>query len=171
MTTDLFQFTTRSLAIAVSVLAVILAAYVRGEYLFGVPGGVLYALAATAIAGLFHRGITYKPFPKKRLILLTLFTIPVVLHFAFPTYLNPNAGYVVHKHAQDRNARAELAALFASDPAYHDLSVSTQHTKVIVVEIRGSVPTNDDLARVHAQVQECKLIEHCFVRWEVDVLK
>ena len=43
-----------------------------------------------------------------------MFAIPVSLAFAFPTLLNWDIQYSVSQQTTDRNARSELAVLFAA---------------------------------------------------------
>jgi hypothetical protein len=170
MKTPPFQFTTASMLLAISFIAFILAAYCRGAYLLGQGAGLTYAVVASLITVLFCRTLYRSPLPKLRLVVLVLFTIPVSLAFAFPTYVNPDVQHFVNKETTDRNARRELATLFASDSAFRELGVSTTHLKVVNVEIYGAVPTKSDLERLRSTVLgQCKFVDHCFVHWRVHV--
>lgn len=166
------KFTIRSLLLAVFFLAYILAGYCRGNDLLGRGFGFKYAIVASLLTVLILRALSQTPLPKLRLVLLLLFSIPVSLAFAFPTYVNPDFQHFVSKARIDRDARRELATLFASDPAYLDLGVSTTHSKIVSVEIYGSVQTKSDLDRLRSQVlSDCQFVESCSFHWRVHVRK
>ena len=151
-------------------VAYILAAYCRGNHLLGSEVGISYAVVATLITILILRALSQSPLPTFRLVFLALFAIPVSLAFAFPTYLNSDVQHFVNKQTTDRNARGELATLFASDSAFRNLGVSTTHLKVVNVEIHGTVPTKPDLDRLRSQVlDQCQFVDHCFVHWRIHV--
>ena len=156
--------------LAIFFIALILAAYGRGDYLLGRGAGIAYAFVALLITMLFYSTLSQSPLPKVRLVVLVLFAVPVALAFAFPTYVNPDVQYSVDKEATDRNARNELATLFAKDTAFRELGVSTIQLKVVNVEIHGVVPTRSDLDRLRSQVlSQCDFVEHCFVHWRIHV--
>ncbi|MBM4077864.1 MAG: hypothetical protein FJ267_19720, partial [Planctomycetes bacterium] len=143
-----FQFTTASMLLAIFFIAFIIAAYCRGDYLLGQRAGFTYAVVASLITFLFYSALSQSPLPKSRLVVLVLFTVPVSLVFAFPTYIKPDLQYSVNKEARARNARRELASVFANDSAFRELGVSITHLKVVNVEIHGTVPTKSDLERL-----------------------
>lgn len=165
-----FQFTTASLVLAIFFISFILAAYCRGDHLLGQSAGVTYAIVASLITMLFFRELSQSPLPKIRLLVLVLFTIPVSLAFAFPTYVNPDVQHFVNKETVDRRARRQLAMLFENDTAFRELGVSTTHLKVVCVEIHGTIPTESDLDRLRSQVlNHCQFVDHCFVHWRIHV--
>lgn len=165
-----FRFTTASMLLAISAASLVLAGYSRGNYLFGQGGGILYAIVGSLIVLLYYRALSRTPVPKVRVIALTLLAIPTSLAFTFPTYLNPVLQYGIDDHRIDRMARAELSKVFAEDPAFGNLSVSTKHLKIVNVEIRGTVPTDNDLDRLRTRVMEhCEFPKHCFIHWRVNV--
>ena len=164
------RFSLLSLLIGMAFVALVLAAYSRGIYLLGTNAGIAYAAVALMIFGLFASAIKETPVPKYRLLLLTLFSIPVCFAFAFPTYINSDVQIFVDKQTEDRVARKELQVVFAEDPAFSDLSISTTHLKIVNVEIYGTVPNKTDLDRVQRRVFErCGFVEHCFVHWRIRV--
>lgn len=163
-----FQFSTKSLLVGVFFVAYILAAYGRGNYLLG--AGIMYAIIAALIALLFLRTLLQSPLPKFRFAFLVLFATLVSLAFAFPMYLNPDVQYFVNDRATERNARNELAMVFAGDAAFRDLAVSTTRRKIVNVEIRGTVPTTSALNRLQSHLNErCQFMDDCLVHWEVEV--
>lgn len=164
------RFTTSSLLIAVFFIAYILAAYCRGSYLLGVGVGVMYGIVATLITFLFYRALSQSPLLKLRIWLLAMFTFPISMAFAFPMHLNSDIQYSVDKQTTDRNARTELARIFAGDPAFTGLRVSTTHLKAVNVQIDGSVPTKADLCRLRFHVQnEGRCLDRCIVHWRIQV--
>ena len=163
------RYSLKKLLAITLLLCYVLAAYNRGVYLFG--AGIPYAFVALLVAFLFVRTLWRTPLPRVQLCLLTLFAIPVSVAFAFPALINPDYQHFIDQQATDRQARQELATLFASDPALSNLSVSTAQLKVVNVTIQGSVPTESDLARLQSRVQdECEFPKQCFIHWEVEVI-
>lgn len=151
-------------------IALVLAAFSRGNYLLGTGVGITYAVVALMIILLITRAIRETPVPKLRLAFLVLFSIPVCLAFAFPTYINSDVQIFVDKQTDDRDARNELNAIFAEDPAFSNLSISTTHLKIVNVEIYGTVSNNTDLDRIQQLVYErCGFVEHCFIHWRIRV--
>lgn len=164
------RFSLSSLLIGMAFIAFVLAAFLRGNYLLGTGAAITYALVALMLIALFARAIRETPVPKIRLVFLILFSIPVCVAFAFPTYFNSNVQVFVDEQTEDRVARNELHAVFAEDPAFSDLSISTTHLKIVNVEISGTVRNKTDLDRLQQIVFErCRFIEHCFVHWRIRV--
>src|SRR5437764_2100047 len=130
------------LALAVLGAAVVVAAYLRGDYLLGWDCGLVYAGIAAGLLSLLARSLvlTERPSPLRAAAIAAL-SLPLPYALAYPASINPGVQHFIDKQATDRAARAELAAVFASDPAYRDLSVSTVHVKVVNVTIRGSLPS------------------------------
>ena len=151
-------------------IAIMLAAYSRGNYLLGVIHGLVYAMVAACAAAILWGMISQSPVPKLRLSLLILIVIPIALIFAFPTYFNPQLQHFVDKQATARNARAELNKLFGSDPAFSDLGVLTIKLKAVGIEIYGSVPIKSDLDRLRMQIlDQCQCVDDCIVHLSIHV--
>ena len=149
-------------------IAFVLAAFSRGNHLLGTGAGITYAVVALMIMTLFARPVRTTPVPRFRIAILVLFSIPVCLAFAFPTHINSDLQNAVDKQTEDRVARSELHAIFSVDPAFSDLSISTAHSKIVNVEIYGTVPEKMDLDRLQQLVFErCGFVEHCCVRWRI----
>jgi len=101
---------------------------------------------------------------------VVLFALPVGYAMAFPASVNPDVQVFIDKQATDRRARAELAAVFASDPAYRDLSVSSIHLKVVNVTVHGSLSTRADLQRLRSQIAPaCRTVGVGFLHWDVSL--
>jgi hypothetical protein len=160
----------RALFAAAGVAAVVVA-FVRGDYLLGLECGVVYAAIALALLWLLMRSRT----PAGRVSVVragfvVAFALPVGYAMAFPASLNPDVQVFIDKQATDRKARAELAAVFASDPVYRDLSVSSVHLKVVNVTVRGSLGARPDLDRLRSRIAgECPAFGECFLHWEVSL--
>lgn len=164
------RFTTTTLLLTVFFIAYVLASFCRGNYLLGVGTGLAYAVVASLVAILFIRALSHSPPPKLRIYLLLVFALPISLAFAFPMVLNPGVQHFLDKQTVDRNARAELAKLFAQDQAYGDLGVVITHLKCVNVEIRGSVLSRRDLDCLRSQVlDQCEFADHCFIHWHIHV--
>jgi hypothetical protein len=164
------RFSLLTLLIGMAFIAFLLAAFSRGNYLLSTGAGITYAVIALMIIVLFTRAMRETPVPKILIAYLILFSVPVCLAFAFPTYINSDVQIFVDRQSEDRVARAELHAVFAEDPAFSDLSISTTHLKVVNVEISGTVPSKADLDRLQQLVFErCGFVEHCFVQWRIRV--
>ena len=164
------RFSLSSLLIAMTFIAVVIAAFSRGNYLLGTGVGIIYAVVATMVLMMIAREFRETPLPKLRLVFLVLIAIPVCLAFAFPAYINSDIQIFVDKQADDRDARNELHAIFATDPGFSDLSISTTHLKIVNVEIYGTVPSKNDLDRIKKLVFErCTFTERCFLHWRLRV--
>lgn len=106
-------------------------AFLRGSSLFGITGGALYTAISAALLWLFVRSlVSGGKISYVRTAGVAAFSVAVGWVMAFPAKINPDVRHVIEKQATDRAARAELAAVFASDPAFKELSVSTAHPKV-----------------------------------------
>ncbi len=158
----------RLLFVAVAIVVVV-GAYLRGEYLLGVGCGIAYAAITLALVWLVSQART--PAGRVsviRVLFMMLFVLPVGYAMAFPASLNSDVQVFINKQATERRARAELAAVFASDPAYRDLSVSSVHLKVVNLTIRGSLGARADLERLRSRITaECPALVECFLHWEV----
>lgn len=87
---------------------------------------------------------------------------------AYPAYFNPDIRYFIVKQATDRKVRAELAVVFASDPAFRDLSISSVHLKVVNISVQGSLRNRADLDRLRFRmIMECPALEDCSLGWDV----
>lgn len=87
---------------------------------------------------------------------------------AWPASINPDVRHVIDMQASDRAARAELAAVFASDKVYSDLSVSSVHRRVVNITVRGSLGTRFELDRLRSRIaRECPGLGKCSLQWDV----
>jgi hypothetical protein len=133
--------------------------------------GIMYAVIATSIALLFVRRLSQTPLRRLHVCLLSAFAIPVSLALAFPVSLNSDNQYFVNKQTEDRNARRELTKLFATDPAFRDIRVTTSYLKLLDVGIHSSVPTKPDLERLRTRLAaECDFVQACYVHLHIYVL-
>jgi hypothetical protein len=150
-------------------LALIAAAFLRGNHLLGFSVGVFYAL----VAGVFcwFCGQSYTREGRPSLIgMVGIAFIPLVIGFvmAFPAAVNPDVQHFIDDQATDRNARAELKRVFSSDSAFRRLSISTIHLKVVNVTIYGALPSRRDLDRLRERViNECPTLNLCPLHWDV----
>jgi hypothetical protein len=157
------------LLFAATAVGAVVAAFLRGNYLLGVGCGVVYAAIAIALVWLLARSrTTAGRVSVPRATLVALFALPVGYAMAFPASINPDVQVFIDKQATDRRARAELAIVFASDPAYSGLSVSSVHLKVVNLTIQGSLSTRADLDRLRSRIGgECPALGECFLHWDV----
>ncbi|MBX7104589.1 MAG: hypothetical protein K1X57_10945 [Gemmataceae bacterium] len=155
---------------ALGVVAVV-AAFLRGSYLLGSGCGVVYAAIATSLMWMLARARTPAgSISVARVVFILLFALPVGYAMAFPASINPDVQVFIDKQATDRRARAELAAVFASDPAYRDLSVSSVHLKVVNITVHGSLGTRADLQRLRSQIAPpCRAAGVGFLHWDVSL--
>lgn len=163
-----WRFSLLSLLLAMASLAIVLAAFSRGNYLFGARAGITYATVALALLAMLSRAIRETPVPRLRLAFLALFSMVTCFGFAFPAYINPSVYSIVRKQADARLARQELRAVFAEDPAYAELTVQTTPLKIVNVDINGAVPSKVDVERLQLCVyQRCEFVQRCFVHWRL----
>lgn len=148
-------------------------AFLRGNYLLGVAGGLTYAVVTACLVWLFARYLTHAGRPSPlRVIALFALSLPLILVLAYPTSVSPDLQHFIDKQATDRAARRELAVVFSSDPSYGDLSVSTTHLKVVNVAIRGTLASRTDLSQLRGLIAtECPSLEQCVLRWDVRLLQ
>lgn len=164
------RFTMGSLLFVIFQIAFVCAAYTRGNFLFGARAGVGYAFVAILIDALVYIILFRSQISKIKLAILLLFVLPVTVHFAFPTLLDPDAKYFIADQAMDRNAQSELKKLFASDPAFAELAVSTTHRKVVWFDIHGSIQSQADLDRLRTRVLGVlPSVDPHFIHFEVHV--
>jgi hypothetical protein len=151
-------------------LALVVIAYLRGEYLFGTCLGVIYAMMAWTYLSFI---IAFYPSAEQpariRRILLAILAVPLGYAMAFPTAIIPKCRIFIDNQAIDRSARAEVRAVFKSDAAYAHLSISTvYHLKGRMVVISGSLPTRGDLRNLVSRIaNECPSVRHFGLRWNV----
>jgi hypothetical protein len=145
------------------------AAYLRGNYLLGAGVGLVYVLITLGLLYLAARARTPAgrwSAPEASLVAALAILLGYVM--AFPASLSPDLQHFIDKQAADRAARAELAAVFASDPAFKGLWVSSVHLKVINLTIHGPLPGWADLGRLQSRVaEECPTAGECVLQWEV----
>lgn len=157
------------LAFATVSLVLIAAAFLRGDHLLGFVNGLLYAGVAAGLLWFLAQSLilTEKPSLVRAAVIVAL-SIPLGFVLADPASINPDVQHFIDKQATDRAARAELAAVFASDPAYRSLSISTTHLKVVNVTIRGSLDDRPDLDRLRERLaSECPVTRRCPLHWDV----
>lgn len=161
----------RSRTVRWSVLAItaIVVAFLRGNHLFGVTVGVVYAAVAAGLLWLLARALrSTGSVSAWRVRLVTLFALPVAFAMAFPASINERVQFVIDDQATDRQVRSELAEVFASDPAYSDLSVSSEHKKVIRITVHGTLGTRADLERLRPlATKACSIDLRCDLVWDV----
>ena len=158
----------RVLLVVVGCVACV-AAYLRGNELLGPVVGGLYAVTAALLLLLAHRSRTAAGrVSPLRLVWVAVLAVPLGVALAFPTALNPDVQVFIDKTATERAARRELAALFASDPAFLGLSVSAIHLKVVNLIIKGSLASEEALRRLRSRVfAECPTAAGCVIHWEL----
>jgi hypothetical protein len=148
-------------------------AFLRGNYLLGTAWGVLYAATTLGLLWLLARSLASgRSLLLVRVALATALSLAVGFMMAWPASVNPDVQHFIDKQAVDRAARADLATVFASDPAYRGLSVSTFHLKPVNVTVRGTLGTRSDLDRLRARiVAECPALTRggCVLHWDVTV--
>lgn len=156
---------------AVVVVSAIIGAFLRGNYLFGLGRGIVYACLASTLVWLLVRSRTSTGrVSAVRTGLVVAFALPVAYAMAFPASVSPGMQSFIDAQARDRQLRAELTAVFASDPAFRDLRVSSVHRKVINVTVWGSLGTRADLDRLRVRIaSECPVLSSCVLHWDVSL--
>ncbi len=156
-------------AVSVLSIALLIVGFLRGNYLLGLGGGIAYVLVVAGLLWLFVESFRRKgtvAIIQKSVV--ALLAIPIGFALAFPASINPDVQHVVNKQTTDRNVRGELKRVFDSDSAFEDLSISTTHLKVVNVTIRGSLPTRDDMKRLHESlVSDCPTLKLCPLHWDI----
>jgi len=149
--------------------ALILTAFLRGNYLLGLGCGAAYVAITVGILWLLARTLLLTKKPSiARATLVAALSIPVGFAMAYPASINPDVQIGIDRQATDREARKELAAVFGSDPAFTDLSISTMLLKVVNVTIHGSMNTRSGLDRLRDRIaSECAAVHRCILHWDV----
>lgn len=150
-------------------IPVMVAAFLRGNHLLGLDCGVIYAAVALALLWLLARSRTSTgSVSLMRVAVVVALAVPVGYAMAFPASINPDVQVFIDKQATDRRARAELAAVFDSDQAFGDLSVSSVHLKIVNLTVRGALHTQTDLDLLRSRIAvECPTLGPCALHWEV----
>jgi len=157
----------RFLLATVALLAVAVA-FLRGDYLFGVGWGIAYAAMSIALIWLLTRRRSSSSRGSfARVTFTTLLAMAATYAMAFPASISPSLHRIIDEHTTVRRARKELAAVFASDDAYSDLSMSSSNRKVIAITVHGSL-SSADLERVRSRIRaECPVFERRRAVWLV----
>lgn len=157
------------IAVATVSFALIALAFLRGNYLLGFGYGVAYAMLTAGLVWLLARSLTFSKKPSAgRAIAVTILSIPIAYVMAYPTLINSDFHFFIADQATDRAARAELWAIFTTDPAFANLSLSTTHLKVVNITIYGSLPKHADFERLRARIaNECQVVKGCPIHWSV----
>jgi hypothetical protein len=146
-------------------------AFLRGNYLFGFACGVLYAGTTIGLLWILARSLAPTgSLSLVRVAVMTALSLAVGFVMAWPASVSSDVQDLIDKQAIDRAARAELAVVLASDPAYRDLSVSTFHLTPVNVTVRGALATRSDLDRLRARIiAECPALTRggCVLHWDV----
>jgi hypothetical protein len=147
------------------------AAFLRGNYLLGTWWGTLSAAIALGLLWLFVRSLHLGGrLALLRLCFIGVFCLLAAFAMSFPASINPDMQVFINDQAVDRAARAELAAVFAADPSFSGLSVSSEHLRAVNVTVRGSFGTRADFDRLRARViEECPAVRHCFLHWDLTI--
>lgn len=158
-----------SYCLALVAIAVVVCAFLRGNYLLGRMGGITYALVVGGLAVLFAQAFRRTgKVARIQMIAYAILAAPIGYVLAFPASINPDVQHFIDDQATDRKVRAELKCVFNADPAFDDLSVSTAHAKVVNVTIHGAVPTRNDLQRLRTQIaHKCPALNLCALHWNV----
>ncbi len=162
------------LAFGVGSIALVVVAFLRGNYLLGFATGVVYAIIAAGFAWLLY--LLARAFTQMGIkalvaaLFVILLAIPVGYVLTFPAAINPDIQYFIDDQATDRTVRAELKRVFKSDPAFSGLSISTIHVKVVNVTIHGRLPTRSDLERLRERIlTECPTLPRCPLHWDIQL--
>jgi len=152
-------------------VALVVAAILRGNYLFGLYYGIvcgfITAFLASGLASCF-------PCKDKaslsRLLFGVVLTASAGVIMAFPAAINPEIQYFIDKQAIDRTVRAELHEVFVTDSAFEDLSISSVHLKKVNVTIHGKLPARGDLIRLHENISRLpsSKLPH-ILHWEIEL--
>jgi hypothetical protein len=144
-------------------------AFRRGNHLLGPETGVAYLAVTAGVLWILARSflLTERPSLVRAAVIAAL-SVPVGFAMGFPASINPDVQVFINKQATDRAARAELAAVFASDPAFGGLSISTTHLKVVNVTIHGTLKNHPDLSRLRDRIEsKCHVVKLCPLHWDV----
>jgi hypothetical protein len=161
--------TAAQIAFATFSVALVAVAFLRGNYLLGLDYGVAYVVVIGGLLWFVARSsvLADKPSPIWAAV-LTALSMPISVVMAFPASVNPEVQYEINAQSADRAARAELATVFASDPAYRGLSISTVHLKGLNVTIHGSLKDRADLDRLRGRIAgECADVHRRSLHWDV----
>lgn len=144
-------------------------AFLRGNQLLGPGAGVAYLAITAGVLWILARSLALATTPSLlRAAVIAALAIPVGLAMGYPASINPDVQIFIDMQTTDRAARAELAAVFASDPAFAGLAASTVHLKAVNVTIRGSLPNRANLTRLRDRInRECPTLKQCPLHWQV----
>jgi hypothetical protein len=158
----------RLLFLAIAVVGAV-AIFLRGNYLLGSQYGSICAAVMLALVWLLARALDVEESASRlRLVLVLLIGIAASFSLAFPASVNGHVQHLIEMQAIDRQAHRELLALFGSEPAFRDLTVSSAQLKGLSVTIHGSVPARNDFDRLRSRLSdECPIVEGCFLQWDI----
>ena len=144
---------------------VVVAAFLRGNYLLGLVCGAVYAVIAVAILWLLARSrIPAGGVSVMRAVFVVTFALPIGYALAFPASINPDVQSFVDNH----RARAELADVLESAPVYRGLSVSPRPPKEVYITVHGSLGTRGEFEQLRSRLgEECPTLGECGLDWDV----
>ena len=141
-------------------IVLIVAAFLRGNYLAGLFAGVLWAVFALLVSlAIFDVQSYSKGMAIWGRFVLVLVTIPIAYILVFRLEQDPVLTVL-------NNVSNEVSAIIASDSRFSDLGVSTVKTKTINVRINGSVEERIDLDEFRNRVKKEIQQPHIMV-WNV----
>lgn len=158
-------------AIVLAGVALMIVAFLRGNYLLGFEIGIIYLCTVAALVWLIVNSFSLKrKVSLLRKICVSGFAVSVGLALAFPGVINTDVQHMVDDQATMRNARFELDRVYKSDPAFADLTISTTRGKIAFVNITGGLANWDDFHQLKKRItHECPAVEHCALGWKVRI--
>lgn len=147
-------------------VALCVAAYLRGDFLFGPGAGVYYAAVVLGLLWLFARSRS-----TARAAVVAALSLAVAFALTWPAAINPNVSLVMERIAERRAIQAELAAVLESDAAYSKLTASFVQTKIVNIKVNGPLSTRSPFDRLRSRImEECPTLGGCDLSWNVIVL-
>lgn len=126
--------------------------FLRGNYLSGFRAGVASALVSMAVVILALNAASQCTQSRWKLRFYIALAIFVGLAVSFPSLINPKVRYGIEAHAADRSVQTELNSIFESDQRFDDLSTKSQHLKVVVVTVSGTIDNMDSFGDLQDHV-------------------
>ena len=152
-------------------VCLVLVSFFRGQYLLGIWAGLIVGAIAALLSWSLTRTIKRRPSYKRWRIWASCV---VVLLFSIVLWMPPPKSTVysmmVEEHRTKVNARAQVEAVFNSDPRYRDLTFENigYGKGTLFTTIKGQVPERDDIAHLESRIrQECPDLSIDNVTWYV----
>ena len=167
------RFSIRTLLIATFCFAAIIAAGVRGHFLLGANGAMIFCVLSFGLVYLFARSLTAANAKTAKLSLVFLLTCGVLFFFLRPASFGWQVQSWIGRHQGRVRRNAELNAIIQSVPYAEGVrcrlyKASDRYGDII--DVTGSLPNSDVLAELESALGAATDLDAAYhFKWNVEL--